>query len=181
MSAFVLKIIACITMLIDHVSYIIPHDTYYLNYIGRFAFPIFAFQISQGYLYSKNLKKYCFRLLAFAFISQIPFMLFHSLISESLAINVIFTLFFGFLTIFIFDRINKFFGIFIGIILGLIAEIYHFDYGFYGVAIVFLFYAFKDNKFLMTFAFILATLINYTYLRIIYNTKNIWDWISLYF
>ena len=30
----------------------------YLNYIGRIAFPIFAFQISEGFVHTKNIKKY---------------------------------------------------------------------------------------------------------------------------
>ena len=58
MSSFVLKMIAIITMFIDHIGYAIFGELSFFNYIGRIAFPIFAFQISEGYLHSKNLKKY---------------------------------------------------------------------------------------------------------------------------
>ena len=42
MNAFVLKIIACIAMFIDHIGYAIFNgNPSYLNYIGRISFPIF--------------------------------------------------------------------------------------------------------------------------------------------
>ena len=83
MSAFVLKIIAIITMFIDHIGYIFSNGKIsYFNYIGRLAFPIFAFQISEGYLHTKNLKKYFLRLFLFALISQIPFMLYEKIITD---------------------------------------------------------------------------------------------------
>ena len=43
MSAFGLKIIAVITMFIDHLGYTIFGKLSFFNYIGRIAFPIFAF------------------------------------------------------------------------------------------------------------------------------------------
>ena len=58
MTSFVLKIIALITMFIDHLGYAIYGKFSYLNYIGRIAFPIFAFQISEGFVHTKNIKKY---------------------------------------------------------------------------------------------------------------------------
>ena len=43
MSSFLLKIIAIITMFIDHVGYVIFGNFSFFNYIGRLSFPIFAF------------------------------------------------------------------------------------------------------------------------------------------
>ena len=97
MSSFVLKIIAVITMFIDHLGYTIFGKFSYLNYIGRISFPVFAFQISEGYIHTKNLKKYFLRLFLFAVISQIPFMLFHSIISDTFYLNIFFTLLLGLL------------------------------------------------------------------------------------
>ena len=82
MTSFVLKLIALITMFIDHSGYIIMGSFSYFNYIGRIAFPIFAFQISEGFSHTHNLKKYFIRLGAFALISQIPFSLFNYIISR---------------------------------------------------------------------------------------------------
>ena len=46
MTSFVLKIIAMITMFCDHLGDAIYRSISPFNYIGRIAFPIFAFQIS---------------------------------------------------------------------------------------------------------------------------------------
>lgn len=78
-----IKIIAIITMLIDHIGlsygYIgtqIDGNIYmYLRAVGRIAFPIFAFGIVNGMKYTKNKDDYLFRLSLFMSISQIPFSL----------------------------------------------------------------------------------------------------------
>lgn len=163
MNAFVLKIIACITMFIDHIGYAIFKGPSWFNYVGRLAFPIFAFQISEGYSHTRNVHKYLVRLLIFALVSQIPFMLFVSLVNDDFSLNVIFTLLFGLASIIVYDKYNKFLGTIVAIILGIIAQIFHCDYGFYGVCITFLFYVFRSNKLLLSLGFILSTLIKYSY------------------
>ncbi len=80
MSAFVLKLIAVFSMTCDHLSYLIFGRFSFLNLIGRIAFPIFAYQITEGYIHTSNLKKYFLRLALFGVISQIPFMLFLSIL-----------------------------------------------------------------------------------------------------
>lgn len=162
MSSFVLKMIAIISMFIDHIGYVIFNTFSYFNYIGRIAFPIFAFQISEGYIHTKNLKKYFLRLLLFAIISQIPFMLFHELISIDFNLNIFFTLLLGLISIFIYDKLKyKSLAILISIFIGLLANYTHCDYGFYGVAIILIFYIFKNNFVNASIFFILATLIKY--------------------
>lgn len=164
MNAFILKIIACITMFIDHIGYVVfDGQVSWFNYIGRLAFPIFAFQISEGYIHTKNIKKYILRLSIFAIISQIPFMLFHSIINDKFYLNVIFTLLFGLISILAYDKLHKFLGIVIAIVAGLLAQFLNCDYGFYGVAITFLFYVFSKNKLLLSGSFITATVIHYAY------------------
>ena len=160
MNSFVLKIIACITMFIDHIGYVIMGGPSWFNYIGRLAFPIFAFQISEGFVHTKNLKRYFMRLLIFALVSQIPFMLFSSLISDEFSLNVIFTLLLGLVSIICFNY-NKYLGVASAILLGIIANLTHCDYGFYGVAIIFLFYALRSHKALLASGFLIATSIYY--------------------
>ena len=170
MSSFVLKIIACITMFCDHFGDYYFKSTTVLNYIGRFAFTIFAFQIVQGYIHTKDIKKYIKRLFIFAIVSQVPFMLFHYYVSDSLlVINVIWTLLFGLLTVLIYDKYNRFTGIVCCFSFGLIAEVLKFDYGFYGVFIVFMFYLHRDNKLSMSFVFILSVILKYYYSTITYS------------
>ena len=156
-------------MFIDHVGYIVfdGHSSWF-NYVGRLAFPIFAFQISEGYIHTHDVKKYLLRLILFAFISQIPFLLFHSIINNEPGLNVIFTLFLGLIAIIIYDKYNKFVGVFSAIIFGIIAHFLNSDYSFYGVGITFLFYVFNKNKCLLAISFIIATLMQYSYLILVY-------------
>lgn len=170
MSAFGLKIIAIITMIIDHLGYAIFGEFSFFNYIGRIAFPIFAFQISEGYIHTKDLKKYFLRLFLFAIISQIPFMLFHSIISDQFYLNIFFTLLLGLLSIYIYDKCKyKILGIFLAFIFASIAQITKCDYGFFGVSIILIFYIFKSDIIKADIFFIIATLLKYIIPCIKYN------------
>ena len=85
--ASVLKYIAIITMLIDHIGVVLVEPMLYeqggssnvyaiyevLRNIGRVAFPIFCFFLVEGFCYTRDVKKYALRLFLFALISEIPF------------------------------------------------------------------------------------------------------------
>lgn len=161
MNSFVLKFIACVCMFCDHFGDAVFGSTTFLNFIGRFAFPIFCFQIVQGYIHTHDVKKYILRLSLFALISQIPFMFFYHVIFDSFAVNVIFTLLFGLLTILIYDKYNKFVGVCSFLLLAIIAQVCHFDYGFLGVFIIFMFYLLRNKKIAMSIVFIFAVIIRY--------------------
>ena len=164
MTSFILKIIALITMLFDHAGYTIFNRFSFMNYIGRLSFPLFAFMITEGFTHTKNLKIYFFRLLIFAVISQIPYMLFISNFSNVFSLNILFTLTLGLLAITIYDKFkNKLLGFLFTIICAIIAHFLHFDYGWFGIAIIFIFYMFKDKKLYMNLLFIISTFINYFY------------------
>ena len=68
-----LHIVAMVLMLRDHLWGTIVPGNDWLTCIGRISFPIFAFMIVEGYFRTKNLKKYVYRLLSFAIVSEIPF------------------------------------------------------------------------------------------------------------
>ena len=66
LSSFWLKVIALLTMTIDHIGYqllpINPDVSNVFRYIGRLALPLFCFMIAEGAIHTKNFKKYALRL-----------------------------------------------------------------------------------------------------------------------
>jgi hypothetical protein len=71
MSQSALKIIAMLTMLIDHIGVLLFPDVAIFRIVGRIAFPIFAYLIAEGCKYSKNKAKYLTRVLICAAVFQI--------------------------------------------------------------------------------------------------------------
>ena len=162
MSSFILKLIAVTTMLMDHSGYLIFNGFSFMNYIGRLSFPIFAFLITEGYVHTSNLKKYFSRLLIFAVISQIPYMLLFK--NNNFNLNILFTLSLGLLSITTYNKFkNKIIGFLFVIFYAVLAHFIHVDYGWFGIAIIFIFYIFKNKKLYMNILFIFTTFINYIY------------------
>ena len=77
-----LKIIACISMLIDHIGYIFFPEIPFFRFIGRIAMPIFAFFIGEGCLYTRDRKKYFLRVFILGIICQAVYVI-ESLITGS--------------------------------------------------------------------------------------------------
>lgn len=180
MTSFVLKIIAIITMFCDHFGYAFVGHFSIFNYIGRIAFPIFAFQISEGFTHTKNLKKYFLRLFLFAVIAQFPFQLFLQkfIPSSTNSLNIFFTLLLGLLSITIYDYFlklenkelnykifgipfKKLVGIMFAFLIAYVGNLLHVDYGFWGIIVIFSFYLFKNNKLAMIIAYITLCIIRY--------------------
>lgn len=148
MSSFVIKCIACITMLLDHIKY---SGSIFQNvltiYLGRLSFPLFAFLAAESYCHTSNLKKYYKRLFIFALISQVPFMFFRTLVGEWKMLNIMFTLLLGIFSINIYDKVNKkYISIPLVILIVIIGEVVNVDYGWLGVLTVFLMYLLRNKK-----------------------------------
>lgn len=93
-----LKLIALITMTIDHIgAYIFPHYPV-LRIIGRLAMPIYAFLIAEGCYHTKNKLKYWGLMAGFALVWQLfSYFFLHSLklcilVTFSLSMLLIFSL-----------------------------------------------------------------------------------------
>jgi hypothetical protein len=92
LSGSTIKILACVSMFVDHCFHILMHK--YREYIltldydsimridkiykagrafGRLAFPIYCFLLVEGFFHTRNLKKYMLRLAALAVLSEHAF------------------------------------------------------------------------------------------------------------
>jgi len=70
--ALTLKLIAMVLMLLDHM-WATVWDVPWFTMVGRLAFPIFAFQIVEGFFHTSSRKRYMQRMLLFALVTEIPF------------------------------------------------------------------------------------------------------------
>ena len=94
-----LKLIACITMLADHIGAILLPGCVLLRIIGRLSFPIYCFLLAEGAAHTRNAKRYALRLLICAVLSEIPHDLALGGRLTLTSLNTMFSLFLGFLMI----------------------------------------------------------------------------------
>lgn len=150
-----LRTIAVVLMISDHVWATYMSFGNWMTYLGRLAFPIFAFQIAEGFIHTSNLKKYFLRLLGFALISEIPFNLFYSSRwFNPYHQNVLFTFLLGLLAIVVIDnakknRTAKNIGLSVLwlALISVVSFIGFVDYGFLGMLTVVMFYLLRDFPF----------------------------------
>lgn len=178
-----LKWIAIITMFIDHIGAVLleygllpkvadsvlagnsldylvadyqfwVYLTLILRFIGRLAFPIFCFLLVEGFLHTKNIKKYAIRLGAFALISEIPFDLavYHRIFDFE-SQNVFFTLFIGLLVLYGMNYFEKTLSpskaslrYLVAVAGVLSAQFLQTDYAGYGVLLIALLYELRNNR-----------------------------------
>lgn len=174
----ILKIIAILTMLIDHTGAILIENGILKPYmsgniltlandpvmkkwliidgvlrlIGRIAFPIFCFLLVEGFLHTRDVKKYALRLASFALISEIPFdFAFMGKLTFGYQ-NVFFTLLIGLLVMIglkhfegkrPFDVIMRIVTVIAGIIL---AQVMKTDYAGIGVLLIVILYVFREKR-----------------------------------
>lgn len=102
-----LKLIALITMIIDHTGAIFFGDQIIYRIIGRISFPIYCFLLVEGFFHTKSREKYAARLFIFALISEVPFdyAFFGSLNNNHQ--NIFFTLFIGLLGIWFAEEFKE--------------------------------------------------------------------------
>lgn len=150
-----LKVIAIVTMLIDHIGHLLLPELIILRMIGRVSFPIFAYLIATGYHRTRDYKKYALRLTGFALISQLPYAYFTTSSTINFtAPNIFFTLLFGLLLLPLFHH-EKFQIRLLAAPLALLADVLHLSYGFYGVMTIVMFSVFAYDKRFQAIGFIL--------------------------
>lgn len=166
LSGSALKLIAVITMLIDHIGLnvinVLPVGEKVLfslggtaftvyeafRFVGRSSFPIFCFLIAEGAAHTHSRKRYGFNLLLFALISEIPWDLIHTNTLQYEKQNVFFTLFMGYLCICLYEYLHEtpwLAACFIGFMVIFATFILNSDYGAAGMGAVFLFYLLRKK------------------------------------
>lgn len=153
-----LKLLACLTMLLDHTAVILVKamihqaalsgtgaDFYrslydLLRIIGRMAFPIYCFLLCEAAHYTRNSSRYGLRLLTAAILSEIPYDLvfYGSFTWEHQSVMV--TLLLGFCAVELMERCSDLLlKVPLSIPFILAAEYLHTDYGARGVVLIVLF------------------------------------------
>lgn len=104
-----LKVVAVISMLLDHVGGTFFPEYPVFRWIGRLAFPIFCYCMTVGMLYTRDIKRYLGRIAVFAVISQ-PFWILafnpHDFWGNLTNWNIFFTLFISLLAVWVLRRKN---------------------------------------------------------------------------
>lgn len=167
-----MKLIACLAMLIDHIAAFLPGDFMDMNeilftigekgitlrrlfhYIGRTAFPLFAFLITEGAVHTSDRKRYGINLLIFAIISEIPWNLVHCGEITHYRQNVFFTLLLGYAGICVIDRfkadLKKTGTYLLGLLI--ISILFRADYGCFGFGYIIMLYMLRERKVIMSIA-----------------------------
>lgn len=160
MTSFRLKVLACITMLIDHIGWILFPQLTILNIIGRLSFPIFAYLIAEGSTKTKNINSYFKRLLFFALLSQIPYSVAGYLTeSDPFTLNIIFTLTTGLLLIHLIQLKRYLSFTILFLVLIILDFIVTYDYGAYGLLLILLSYLLIKKRIWGSLAIIVLTII----------------------
>lgn len=171
MSGSILKILACLAMLLDHTAACCTGEfpwiedvlfsigskgitlQYLMRAIGRMAFPIFAFLIQEGFVHTRNREKYAVNLLVFALLSELPFNLAFGGTFLYPKQNVFFTLLLGYAGIYAYEKYReakqgKY--LFALPVLLVVSIFLRADYGCFGYGFILLLYILRANKVLMS-------------------------------
>jgi hypothetical protein len=166
LSGSALKVIACLSMLADHFAKFYFQKTTWVNSVwfsiagkpislmqlmlmfGRFAFPIFVFLLVEGFLNTRNRKKYGLNLFVLALLSEIPFNLMNGGALLFAKQNVMFTLLLGYLAMCCLEHFkNKpILSMVILLIMFLITRYMHADYQTAGFVFILLMYGLRKEK-----------------------------------
>ena len=167
LSGSALKVIAMISMVIDHVAlYLMEHGTVLyetMRCVGRIAFPVFAFLITEGFIHTRSRYRYFFTLLGFAVISEIPWYLLNGADGTH---NVMFTLALGVATLMVLENLlqrSMVLGFLWTLGMAGLASWLGVDYEWRGIIVIDIFYLYNIRKHSVNHVFSSPTsIINFT-------------------
>lgn len=164
MTSSALKWIALAAMLIDHIGLLFFADIEMFRLIGRLAFPIFAFLISEGFTHTSSRTLYGLRLLFFALIAELPYDLcMYGSTFYRYSQNVLFELLIGFCALIFMEKAIRKSALYFSLVLVCIAlsEFLFTAYGAFGICLIVLFYALRSFRGADILAFIGITYLFY--------------------
>ncbi len=142
-----LKLLAAATMVVDHVGVVFFPQTLWIRWIGRLAFPLYAFFLAEGMKYTKSRENYFSRLILLGLISEIFFDALFGYRWERQ--NVLWTLALGGLSIVAVEKsYTQPLWIFAAFLPALLAQICGTDYGAFGVCLCVWYYQVGDRRLL---------------------------------
>ena len=155
-----LKLIACVTMLIDHIGAIFFPTLGALRIIGRLSFPIYCFLLVEGAVHTKHALRYVLRLFVCAVISEIPHDLaFYGEISLR-AFSVMVTLLVGYSMLWAMEKTNKWWLKILPIGVAMVlARVLHISYNWRGILVIAVFALTRGKRFAWMVQAVLLTLL----------------------
>ncbi len=199
-----LKILAMGTMLLDHaaaailfgsglneMSPLVENIGIAMRLIGRMAFPLYAFLLVQGFMWTRDWSRYVVRVALFALISEIPFnLVLTGNLWYSRAQNTMVTMLIGLICLRILETLEKkfwesdFSTRFLGAVLALwsvaasmvVAELLHTDYGALGILLVVVLFVFRYRPAELVAAGCLAAVLIYGF-----EMEVLFAWIAFFF
>ena len=199
-----LKILAMGTMLLDHaaaailfgsglneMSPLVENIGIAMRLIGRMAFPLYAFLLVQGFMWTRDWSRYVVRVALFALISEIPFnLVLTGNLWYSRAQNTMVTMLIGLICMRILETLEKkfwesdFSTRFLGAVLALwsvvvsmvAAEMLHADYGALGILWIVVLFVFRYRPAELVVAGCLAAVLIYGF-----GFEVLFAWIAFFF
>lgn len=183
MNGFLIKLIAILSMTIDHIFKLAPGlisaipsfkipipgiNLYFptiLIILGRLAFPLFAFEVAESCTHTKNFPKYLRRLFIFALISELPFdFMFYGGFTLAHQ-NVLWTFFFGAFAVFMYQKLKGAPPINFIVVLIIAAACYFCRTDYYAIGVILVFALYISKKPISLIALFAIICVDYLYNR----------------
>lgn len=141
LNTFELKCIAIVSMVVDHIGYVLYPDMKLFRIFGRIAFPIFCFLVAEGVTHTRNIYRYMLRMAVFALISEVPYdLIFGNGIIDFKSQNVFFTLTLGVCMLHLTGNVTDLWQKIIVLASFMcMNDMLRGDYGMYGILLIFIY------------------------------------------
>ena len=136
-------------MVLDHAGLALLPSLGVLRAIGRIAFPLYCFLLTEGFVHTKDIRAYGRRLLLLALLSEIPFdlLIFGRLVSP-VEQNVLFSFLFALMALYSYESLKErpLQALLVLSMLALGAMSLRLSYGWLSVVLCLCFYLHRENR-----------------------------------